>query len=310
MMNSNRRQFLGQLSTLASLPLLPAFETVVAPKPLFFDISLAQWSLHRALFRKETTTLDFPTRARRDFGITAVEYVDQFVKNEPDYLKELLKRSKNEGVTNHLVMIDTAGSLVDASTGKRTESIDRHYAWAEAAKFLGCKTIRVNLQNKDSADEVRKRAVESMSRLAERVRPLGINVVAENHGGYSSDGSWMASVAKAVGESNCGLLPDFGNFCQSHDWGSTEKSCEQIYDRYKGVSEMLPYAKGGVSAKSYGFNPQGQETKIDYGRMLRLVKTSGFKGYIGVEFEGEGISEEEGIRRTKALLELEGSKLG
>ena len=309
-MNSTRRQFLGQLGTLATLPLLPALDSIAAPTALFFDISLAQWSLHRALFKKETTTLDFPTRARRDFGITAVEYVDQFVKNEPDYLKELFKRSKEEGVTNHLLMIDTAGSLVDADAAKRAESIDKHYAWAEAAKFLGCKTIRVNLQNKDAADEVRKRAIESMGRLAERTKPLNINVVAENHGGYSSDGSWMASVTKAVAMPNCGLLPDFGNFCQSHDWGSSEKDCERLYDRYKGVTEMLPYAKGGVSAKSYGFNAQGQETKIDYGRMLKLVKESGFKGYIGVEFEGEGLSEEEGIRRTKALLESEGRKIG
>ncbi|GAB4035333.1 sugar phosphate isomerase/epimerase family protein [Spirosoma jeollabukense] len=309
-MNSTRRQFLGQLGTLAALPLLPSFDVIAAPKPLFFSISLAQWSLHRALLKKETTTLDFPVRARRDFGITAVEYVDQFVKNEPDFLKELLKRSKDEGVTNHLLMIDTAGNLVDANAAKRAVAIDKHYAWAEAAKFLGCKTIRVNLQSKDAADEVRNRAIESMGRLAERTRSLGINVVAENHGGHSSDGSWMASVAKAVDKPNCGLLPDFGNFCQSHDWGSSEKKCDQLYDRYKGVAEMLPYAKGGVSAKSYGFNAQGQETKIDYGRMLKLVKATGFKGYIGVEFEGEGMDEVEGIRRTKALLESEGGKIG
>ncbi|MVM28919.1 TIM barrel protein [Spirosoma sp. HMF4905] len=308
-MNTTRRHFLAQLGTLATLPLIPAIDSLAAAKPLFFKISLAQWSLHRALFKKETTTLDFPTRARRDFGITAVEYVDQFVKNEPAYLKELLKRSHDEGVVNHLIMIDTAGSLVDADAAKRADAITRHYAWAEAAKFLGCKTIRVNLQSKDAADEVRKRAIESMGRLAERLQPLGINVVAENHGGHSSDGSWMASVAKGVGKPNCGLLPDFGNFCQSHDWGSSEKPCDQLYDRYKGVTEMLPYAKGGVSAKSYGFNAQGQETKIDYGRMLKLVKASGFTGYIGVEFEGESLAEEEGIRRTKALLEQEGSRL-
>ncbi|UFH56817.1 sugar phosphate isomerase/epimerase [Spirosoma sp. KNUC1025] len=308
-MNSTRRQFLGQLSTLATVPFLPNIEALSAPRELFFKISLAQWSLHRALLKKETTTLDFPKRAHRDFGISAVEYVDQFVKNEPDYLKELLKRSQDEGVVNHLLMIDTAGNLVDADAAKRADAINRHYAWAEAAKFLGCKTIRVNLQSKDSADEVRKRAIESMGRLAERIKPLNINVVAENHGGHSSDGSWMASVAKAVSMSNCGLLPDFGNFCRSHDWGSTEKACDRPYDRYKGVTEMLPYAKGGVSAKSYGFNAQGKETKIDYGRMLKLVKDAGFNGYIGVEFEGEGMAEDEGIRRTKALLETIGSKI-
>lgn len=307
-MNPTRRQFLGQLGALSALPFMPNLE-LEATNDLFFKISLAQWSLHRALAKKETTTLDFPTRARRDFGITAVEYVDQFVKNEPAYLKELLKRSQSEGVVNHLIMIDTAGSLVDANAAKRTDSINRHYAWAEAAKFLGCKTIRVNLQNKDAIDEVRKRAIDSMGKLADRIKPLGLNVVAENHGGYSSDGSWMASVAKGVNKTNCGLLPDFGNFCQSHDWGSTEKDCDRPYDRYKGIAEMLPYAKGGVSAKSYRFDAKGYENKIDYGRMLKLVKAAGFTGYIGVEFEGEGMAEEEGIRRTKALLEAEGRKL-
>lgn len=294
---------------MAALPFVPATELISANE-LFFKISLAQWSVHRALFKKETTTLDFPGRARRDFGITAVEYVDQFVKNEPAYLKELLNRSHNEGVVNHLLMIDTAGSLVDADAAKRADALNRHYAWAEGAKFLGCKTIRVNLQNKDAVDEVRKRAIESMGRLAERIKPLGLNVVAENHGGYSSDGSWMASVAKGVNMPNCGLLPDFGNFCQSHDWGSTEKDCERPYDRYKGIAEMLPYAKGGVSAKSYGFDAQGKETHIDYGRMLAMLKKAGFSGYIGVEFEGEGTAEDVGIRKTKALLEAEGRRLG
>jgi sugar phosphate isomerase/epimerase len=308
-MPTSRRQFLSQFGALAAMPLVSSLELVSAPKPLFFDISLAQWSLHRALLKKETTTLEFPIRARRDFGIMAVEYVDQFVKNEPAYLAELLNRSKNEGVINHLLMIDSAGSLVDTDPAKRTESITRHYAWAEAAKALGCKTIRVNLQSKDPVEEVRKRAIESMGRLAERVRSLSLNVVAENHGGYSSDGNWMASVAKGASQPNCGLLPDFGNFCMSHDWGSSEKSCDRLYDRYKGIAEMLPYAKGAVSAKSYGFNAQGEETKIDYARLLKLVKEAGFKGYIGVEFEGEGLSEDEGIRQTKALLEKEGSKL-
>lgn len=308
-MDVSRRQFLGQLRAIAALPLLSSVEPFTTAKPLFFAISLAQWSLHRALYKKEMTSFDFPARARRDFGITTVEYVDGFVKNDSAFLTELLKRSKDEGVINHLLMIDTAGNLVDADPAKRTEAVTRHYAWAEAAKFLGCQSIRVNLRSKEAKEEVRKRAIESMSHLAEKVSALGINVVAENHGSHSSDGSWMASVAKIVNRPNCGLLPDFGNFCLSEDWGTTEKGCDQLYDRYQAVTEMLPYVKGGLSAKSYRFNAAGEETQIDYGRMLRLAKAAGFRGYIGIEFEGEGLSEAEGIRRTKLLLEKEGSKL-
>ncbi len=291
-MNTSRRAFLGQVGALATASALPASELFAeAIKKPFFEISLAEWSLHKALFGKRLTNLDFPAKAKNDFGISTVEYVNQFFKdkaNDTAYLNDLLGRCKDLGVKNHLIMCDGEGDLGDGDEAKRTKAVENHYKWVEAAKFLGCKTIRVNAAGQGTAEEVGKRAADGLRRLSEFAAKTNINVIVENHGGHSSNGAWLSGVMKSVGMKNCGTLPDFGNF---HE-----------YDRYQGTQELMPFAKG-VSAKTFDFDAQGNCVETDYPRILKIVKASGFKGYVGIEYEGNSLSEEEGIRKTKALLE-------
>ena len=166
---------------------------------------------------------------------------------------------------------------------------------------MGCLTVRVNLHGEGEADAKKSASIDSLSRLGEFAKTMDINVVVENHGSDSSKGIWIADVMKQVNKNNVGTLPDFGNFCISHPWGTTQDPCKEEYDRYKGVAEMMPFAKG-VSAKTYDFDQNGAQPLMDYKRLTDLVKASNFKGYIGIEFEGENGSEENGIRMTKALL--------
>lgn len=276
------------------------------------EISLAEWSLHRALQANKLDHLDFPAKAKNDFGIGAVEYVNGFFGGKKmnfkeagkntTYLNELLKRSKDAGVVNHLIMVDDEGPLALPDDKERLTAVDNHKKWIEAAKILGCRTVRVNLHGKGASDEKKTASINSLSRLGEFAGTMNINVVVENHGSDSSNGMWVAGVMKQVNRSNVGTLPDFGNFCISHPWGTTQDGCDDMYDRYKGVEELLPYAKG-VSAKTYDFDNNGEQPLMDYKKLITIVKASGFKGYIGIEFEGNTQPEEEGIRKTKQLLE-------
>ncbi|MES2794810.1 MAG: TIM barrel protein, partial [Bacteroidota bacterium] len=222
----NRRGFLKNLTAVtASVPFIPNQDLFDfdSKKKLFFDISLAEWSLHKAIFAKKLDNLDFPAKAKNDFGISIVEYVNTcflsegktFKENgkDPNYLKELLKRCNDNGVKNHLIMCDAEGDLGHSDAKLRMQTVENHYKWIEAAKYLGCKTIRVNAAGKGTADEVGKNAADGLAKLSEFAKTMNINVVVENHGGYSSDGAWLAGVMKAVNMSNCGTLPDFGNFC-------------------------------------------------------------------------------------------------
>ena len=308
---STRRIFIKQslLSTGAAL-LAPSLFAYNEEKR--FKISLAQWSLHRTLQAGKLDHLDFPVKARNDFGIEAVEYVNGFFggkkmnfkeagKNQ-EYLNELLKRSKDAGVVNHLLMVDEEGPLALPNQKKRLKAVDNHKKWIEAAKFLGCATVRVNLHGDGDSDAKKTASIDSLSRLGAIAGTMNINVVVENHGSDSSRGVWMAEVIKQVNRSNVGTLPDFGNFCISHPWGTTQDGCEEEYDRYKGVAEMLPFAKG-VSAKTYDFDADGEQPLMDYKRLMDIVKKSSFEGYIGIEFEGNKGDEDDGIRKTKALLE-------
>ncbi len=277
-----------------------------------FQISLAEWSLHRTLDAGKLDHLDFPAKAKNAFGISIVEYVNGFFGGKKmnfkeagkssTYLNELLKRSKDAGVINHLIMVDEEGPLALPHDQERLTAVDNHKKWIEAAKFLGCKTVRVNLHGDGSPDAKKTASIDSLGRLGDFAKTMNINVVVENHGHESSNGAWVAEVMRQVNRSNVGTLPDFGNFCLSHPWGETQSDCQNMYDRYQGVKEMLPFAKG-VSAKTYDFDSQGEQPRMDYKRLLDIVKASGFKGYIGIEFEGNTQPEEEGIRKTKLLLE-------
>lgn len=294
---ASRRHFLKQsaiaTSALAASGLLPHFSPFAhanESEPRF-KISLAEWSLHKTLFANKITNLDFPKVAKEEFGIHAVEYVNQFFKDKAKdtaYLSELKKRTEDLGVTNVLIMIDGEGNLGDPKEDKRLKAVENHHRWVDAAKFLGCHSIRVNAYSEGSFEEQTKLAADGLRRLAEYAKPHNIGVIVENHGGLSSNGKWLSGVMKTVGMDNCGTLPDFGNFRE--------------YDRYLGVEETMPFAKG-VSAKSHDFDEKGNETHTDYEKMLKIVAASKYNGYIGIEYEGSKLDEYAGIRATKALLE-------
>lgn len=283
----------------ASLPAVARAEEKKEP----FKISLAQWSLHKTLFAKKLDNLDFAKAAKEQFGIEAIEYVNQFFKDkakDEKYLAELKKRGDDLGVKSLLIMCDGEGALGDADEAKRTKAVENHYKWVEAAKFLGCHSIRVNAQSGGTYDEQIERAADGLRRLTEFGEKHGINVIVENHGGNSSNGAWLAAVMKKVDHKMCGTLPDFGNF----NIGGGKQ-----YDRYQGVDELMPYAKA-VSAKSHDFDEQGNETKTDYKKMLEIVvKKHNYHGYCGIEYEGSKLSEEDGIKATKKLLERVRSEL-
>ncbi len=271
----------------------------------FFKISLAQWSLNKAFFGGELDNLDFAAKAKNDFGIDAIEYVNQFFAdkaNDLGYLNQMKQRAADNGVKSLLIMVDREGYLGALDQSERKEAVEKHYKWVDAAKHLGCHSIRVNAFGVGSAEDVASAAVDGLGRLSEYAAKSDINVIVENHGSYSSNGAWLAGVMKSVGMDNCGTLPDFGNFCVKRDgegmWGG---DCVEEYDRYKGVMEMMPYAKG-VSAKSHDFDADGNEIHTDYTKVLQIVKDAGYRGYIGIEYEGQKLSPDEGIKATKALL--------
>jgi sugar phosphate isomerase/epimerase len=309
---ASRRKFIKQ-SALGGVALaLPLFSdakapfVVLRPSVLGPNISLAQWSLHRALEKGELKPVDFPMRAKNEFGISAVEYVNEFYKSElekPAFWKTLKKQTDGEGIENLLIMVDGEGELGAPGEKERTQAVVQHRRWLEAAQMLGCHSIRVNAFGKGDRKALSAALVDGLGALAEAGSDAGINILIENHGLHTSDAEFITGIVQQVNNPRLGTLPDFGNWCLNREWGGTKDGvCSDSYDPVKGLQEMLPFAKG-VSAKSYDFSSDGQETRLPYKTLLQKVKDSGFTGYIGIEYEGDRLSEAEGIRATKALIE-------
>jgi L-ribulose-5-phosphate 3-epimerase len=321
-----RRRFL-EMSALGGLAAATASgangQQKEKPKTQLFRISLAQWSFHRALFggdpgemmgwdeferRLHTDKyrsllggsmkpLDFAARAKKEFNIDAIEYVNVFFfdrARDSAFLAELKKRADSEGVRSVQIMCDGLGEIGDPDTKARTKVAENHFPWVEAAAYLGCHAIRVNAASdaRLPREEQQKLVADGLRRLAEFADARKINVLVENHGGLSSNARWLAGIMKMVGHPRVGTLPDFGNY---------QISEKEEYDRYLGIKEMMPFAKG-VSAKSYDFDEKGNETKMDYTRIMKVVLDAGFRGYVGIEYEGTRLSEADGIRATQKLL--------
>ena len=302
-----RRTFLASSAAAAGAAVLPRFALAADPESVF-KISLAQWSYNRAFFGRakveKKDPLKFAEIAAKDHGIHAIEYVNQFYKdnkNDAAYLTDLKKVADDNKVVSVLIMCDGEGNLGDPDEKKRNQAVENHKRWAEWAKFLGCHSIRVNAASdwNKGFEETQKLAADGLRKLCEVTGKLGINAIVENHGGLSSHGGWLAGVMKLVDHKRCGTLPDFGNFRVGKVGGVKEVE----YDRYKGVDELMPYAKG-VSAKSHDFNEKGEETHTDYRKMLDIVVNKHkYHGYVGIEYEGSKLPEAEGVNATKKLLE-------
>ncbi|NQV27628.1 MAG: TIM barrel protein [Rhodopirellula sp.] len=277
-LNSTRRQFLTQSGLAATAMCLGSVSLAAEKKKRPFEISLAQWTINRELKSGKIDNLDF-AKVAHDHGIFAIEYVNQFFMdkaNDKAYLGEMKKRAADLGVKSLIIMCDREGDIGDPDTTKRQKTVDNHRKWIDAAKFLGCHSIRVNAASGGTWDEQVKLAADGLAKLTAFGAEQGLNVIVENHGGLSSNADWLAEVIQAVNHERCGTLPDFGNFRIKDD---------ESYDSYRGISKLMPWAKG-VSVKDIVWDDQGNQSPLDYDRMLKIVLDAGFHGYCGIEFGG------------------------
>lgn len=309
-MNIDRLEFLKKAALGSGAAMISPVQAPEKNNPansFDFKISLAEWSHQADLFAGRFDHLDFASIAKLNYGIDAIEYVNQFFPDKASdigYIREMKKRADDHGVRSVLIMVDNEGEISSANDKTRVQAVHNHYKWVGAAKLLGCHAIRINLFGESDPDTWIKTSVDGLGRLAEFASDFEISVIVENHGSHSSHGERLAEVMKQVDSKWAGTLPDFGNFCVARKngqlWGS---DCIDQYDVYKGTEEMMPYAKG-VSAKTFHFDENGNEADLDYMRLFKIIRKSGFNGgYVGIEYEGEDLYPAEGIMKTKKLLE-------
>lgn len=279
-----------------------------------FKLSLAQWSIHNMIQKEGLDPYEFAAKAK-GWEFQGLEFVSQLYKEDikrgatvssglDAMVKELNLRSNDTGMENLLMMVDlddTDGDMAVTDATLRNKAIENHYPYIDATAALGCHSVRINMFGEFDAESWKPAAVEALGTLGEYAAKSNVNVIIENHGWLTSNAELLMEVINEVDLPNCGTLPDFGNFCTKRKDMSRWGECEEEYDKYLGIQQLMPAAKA-VSAKSYDFNEDGFETTIDYKRMIDIVTKAGYSGHIGVEYEGERLSEEEGIIATRDLL--------
>ena len=293
-----------------------------AGNDLFFKIAISQFSLASQFWTKKLDPLDFAAKVKNDFGITGLDYCSMFFAdkaNDQQYLKELKKRAADAGSYNLRIMVDGEGVLGDLNDTVRLKAVENHHKWMDAAATLGCPMIRVNVEGEGNPNDVAKAAADSLNKLIEYGSKQQVDVIVENHVGISCNASWLAGVMKQVNSPHCGTLADFGNFCINRTKPEAQTidaymktKCLEEYDRYKGIAELMPFAKG-VHAKTHVFDADGNDTETDFARMFKIIKDSGFKGWVSLEYEGglfkmykkddKYLDDDKGVIATKKLVE-------
>ena len=309
-----RKEFIKLASTSALGISSLGYMSLQKPKELFFKLSLAQWSLHKNIKYGDMDPYEF-AQVAKSFNFSGIEYVTALYDNvmkvrDGDMSRAITfwarknkKLAEINDIKNVLIMIDEIEGLAEENKSRRLKAVENHKMWIDAAEIMGCESVRLNLYGTSNAEKWKDLSVKSLSELGTYAKNSGVNVIVENHGRISSDIPKLMDVIYGVDMDNVGTLPDFGNFCMADEgYGSVfDGSCETVYDFYKGVEEMMPKAFA-VSAKSNDFDENGDEKTIDYMKMMKIVKSFGYTGYVGVEYEGNRLSEEEGIKATRDLL--------
>ena len=326
-MKSSRRDFIKKSSMgLAAAGMASAIPSMLKANAIKnempFKLALSQFSLASQFWTKQLDPLDFPKKTITTFGITGLDYCSMFFADkakDTTFLNELKKRALDNGCYNLRIMIDGEGVLGDLNKEARTKAVENHYKWIDAAATLGCLMIRVNVEGEGDPGEVSKAAIESLNALIDYGKKSNIDVIVENHVGISCNGRWLANVMKEMNNPHCGTLADFGNFCINRTKpptndiaGYMQTKCLEEYDRYKGIAELMPYAKG-IHAKTHVFDANGNDTETDFAKMFKIIKDSGFKGWCSIEYEGglikmytkddKYLDDDAGVLATKKLIE-------
>jgi len=288
----SRRELVKQFAIGAGVLALPQFlQAKGTLESNGLTLAVQQYSFNRQLRDGTFDILDFPKTVVDGTGITALEYFNGHILDkvrDTRFFRELKKRSNDVGATCTMMLCRSDIALDSPDSSTRYNAVEGYIPWMEAVRLLGGNAIRVDCRSDGDFEEQKKYAIDGLRQLCDVAAPFGMNILVENHGGFSSNGKWLADVMSKVEKRNCGTLPDFQNF--------------HGYDPYVGVEELMPYAKI-VCAKSKEFDSDGNETNVDYRRMMKIVLDSGFKGSIGIEFEGHGMDPVKGILATKRLIE-------
>jgi sugar phosphate isomerase/epimerase len=285
-----RREFLhGGVQSVAGLAAGAIFGQANAQAALNdrLELSIHQFSLKKLFDEGRLETFAYPDFVKQEFGLTSIEFAVEFcaaLRADPKEGAALRDRSKQLGIKHRALLCGAQPALDAPSEMDRQTALEDHLKWAEVAEHLGCEFIRVRASSEGVRNKQLAHAAQGIGALCDALGDSPVSVLIENIAGFSRDPDWLVALINRVGPKRVGLIADFGNFDG---------------DIYAGMQRLLPYAKS-ICTKSWNFDEEGNETTINFARMMRMIKESSFRGCIAIEYLGE--EPVVGVRKTAELI--------
>jgi len=263
----NRRQL---LTTLTAGPVAVQLEAQSAPG-LRFRAGLVAYSYRKELAEKTMSYQDLIRRVA-DWGLDGLDCtVYWFPDNSPEYLASL----RNTAFRNS-VEIYNAGlrvQLAQPTPELQLAEFANIRKWVDVAERLGASHVRVfggNVPKGATERQAIAWAAEVLKRGAEYAGTKGIMLGVENDYGLTVEPGPTAAIVKQAASPWAGINADTGNLRT---------------DGYAQLRTLLPYVSS-VHLKSQVSTPDGKKEPADWTRLLEILGGSGYRGYVGLEYEG------------------------
>lgn len=251
-------------------------------------LSCETYSLRSYFGSKEITYLTVP-KLLKQMGIPGVTYNDIWMESWDNAYLDRIKRACREAGVKITGLI-CEGNLATQDEAKWEEQIRTDEKKMRAAAYLGAPIVRLNIgglgDEKLDATIGVQRVIAAFKRLLPLAKELNVKMTIENHGGVSKKADWILEIIKGTDPKWVGACLDFGN------WPDEIRNSES--------AKLAPYAYH-THVKCHTFTSEGEDTNKDYKYLLGLLKNSGYRYAVSIEYEGPD-DQKVGVAKSRDLI--------
>jgi sugar phosphate isomerase/epimerase len=275
-----RRHFLATMMGIPAISIANKSEAAIhrPPNKHRLKISLNAFSFNDPLLKGSMSVFDMLEFCAAT-GFDAVDITGYYIKGYPEvpddeYLFSIKRKAFDLGLEISGTGVRNDFTLADKA--KRNEEVERVKKWVEVAAKIGAPVIRIfagNQKNENiSKETVTTWMLEDIRTCVDYGRQHGVVIGLQNHNDFIQTAGQVIDMIKAVDSEWLGLILDTGSY--------------RVHDPYEEIEKSIPCTVNWqVKEKIF---VKGKEVPTDLERLVKIIKSSDYKGYLPIETLGEG----------------------